>query len=43
MTPLGWAWAGVVWGYAVVWFIAEDRVKLVTHRCLDRRRAHAAG
>ncbi len=37
MTPLGWAWAGVVWAYALVWFAAEDRVKLVTNRWLEHR------
>ena len=28
MTPLGWGWALVVWGYALVWFLLTDRVKL---------------
>ena len=37
MTPVGWGWVAVVWGYALVWFVVEDRVKLVTHRLLDRR------
>ena len=32
MTPLGWAWAGVVWAYALVWFLVEDRVKLLVQR-----------
>jgi H+-transporting ATPase len=36
MTPLGWAWAGVVWGYALFWFLVEDRVKLATLWWLDR-------
>ena len=36
MTPLGWGWAAVVWGYALFWFLIEDRVKLVAHRWLDR-------
>jgi H+-transporting ATPase len=27
MTPLGWAWAGFVWGYALIWFLIEDWVK----------------
>ena len=43
MTPLGWGWAGVVWGYALGWFLVEDRVKLATHRWLDRHSRHAAG
>jgi len=35
MTPLGWRWALFVWGYALVWFVASDRVKLVAYRILD--------
>ena len=35
MTPLGWRWAGVVWGYALVWFLISDRVKLLAYRILD--------
>lgn len=41
MTPLGWAWAGVVWGYALVWFLVEDRAKLAAQHLLDRRHARA--
>ncbi len=37
MTPLGWQWVALVWGYALVWFLVEDRVKLATHAYLDRR------
>jgi hypothetical protein len=32
MTPLGWGWAAVVWGYALAWFLVSDRVKLVAGR-----------
>jgi H+-transporting ATPase len=35
MTPLGWGWAGVVWGYALVWFLLNDRVKLLAYRLLE--------
>jgi H+-transporting ATPase len=35
MTPLGWGWAGFVWGYAIVWFLITDRVKLLAYRVLD--------
>lgn len=38
MSPLGWGWAAVVWGYALFWFLVEDRVKLATYAWLDRRR-----
>jgi H+-transporting ATPase len=35
MTPLGWGWAALVWGYALVWFLVTDRVKLLAYRILD--------
>lgn len=35
MTPLGWGWAAAGWGYALFWFLVEDRVELATHRWLD--------
>jgi H+-transporting ATPase len=35
MTPLGWGWAGFVWGYALLWFLFNDRVKLLAYRILD--------
>jgi H+-transporting ATPase len=35
MTPLGWGWVAVVWGYAIVWFLITDRVKLLGYRILD--------
>ena len=36
MAPIGWGWAAVVWGYALVWFLINDRVKLLAYRILDR-------
>ena len=35
MTPLGWGWALFVWGYALTWFIVNDRVKLLAYRIFD--------
>ncbi|HEX3673511.1 MAG TPA: plasma-membrane proton-efflux P-type ATPase [Rhizomicrobium sp.] len=35
MTPLGWGWAAFVWGYALAWFLVNDRVKLLVYRVLD--------
>ena len=35
MTPLGWGWALFVWGYALAWFLVNDRVKLLAYRFLD--------
>jgi H+-transporting ATPase len=39
MTPLGWGWAAFVWGYALVWFLVNDRVKLLAYRILDHIKA----
>jgi H+-transporting ATPase len=36
MTPIGWQLALFVWGYAVAWFVVNDRIKLVAYRILDR-------
>jgi len=36
MTPLGWGWALFVWGYALAWFLVNDRIKLLTYWFLDR-------
>lgn len=39
MTPLGWGWAGFVWGYVLLWFLMNDRVKLLAYRILDPAKA----
>ncbi|MGB6132737.1 MAG: plasma-membrane proton-efflux P-type ATPase [Acidobacteriaceae bacterium] len=39
MTPLGWKLAGLVWGYALVWALLTDRVKLLGYRFLDHAKA----
>jgi H+-transporting ATPase len=36
MTPIGWNWALFVWGYALIWFLINDRVKLAAYRILDQ-------
>ena len=36
MTPLAWRYVAFVWGYAVVWFLVTDRVKLLAYRFIDR-------
>jgi H+-transporting ATPase len=41
MTPLGWGWAAVVWGYALAWFLLNDRVKLLAYKILDRVKAES--
>ncbi len=35
MTPLGWGWALFVWGYALAWFLLNDRLKLLAYRFVD--------
>ena len=40
MAPLGWMWAGVVWGYALAWFFVNDRVKLIAYRIFDRQHSN---
>ena len=39
MTPLGWGWAAFVWGYALIWFLLNDRVKLLAYRIFDPTKA----
>jgi H+-transporting ATPase len=35
MTPIGWGWGLAVWGYALAWFLLNDRVKLAAYRIFD--------
>jgi len=39
MAPLGWGWALFVWGYALAWFLVNDRVKLLAYRIFDPTKA----
>ena len=45
MPSIGWAWALAVWGYALAWFLVNDRVKLAAYRIFDptQRAIHAGG
>ena len=36
MTRLAWNDAALVWGYALIWFVVTDRVKLAGYRYFDR-------
>ena len=38
MTPLGWGWAAFVWGYALAWFLLNDRIKMAAYWAIDRIR-----
>jgi H+-transporting ATPase len=37
MTPIGWKWAGLVWVYALAWFLVNDWVKLLAYKIFDRQ------
>ena len=43
MTPIGWVWASVVWGYALAWFLFNDHVKLVAYRIFEAESSRDAG
>jgi H+-transporting ATPase len=43
MTPLGWGWAALVWGYALAWFLVTDPVKVLAYRVLDPAKANPKG
>jgi H+-transporting ATPase len=36
MPPIGWGWALGVWLYAFVWFLFNDRVKLLAYKIFNR-------
>jgi len=36
MAPLSWKWALFVWGYSLVWFFINDRIKIGAYRIFDR-------
>jgi len=37
MTPIGWGWALLIWGYALIWFFINDGIKLAAYRFMDSR------
>ncbi len=39
MPRLDWRWAAAVWGYAIVWALLTDRIKLLAYRLLDSPKA----
>jgi H+-transporting ATPase len=39
MVPIGWPWALLVWGYSLLWFLVEDRVKLLALRLFSHEHA----
>jgi len=43
MPPIGWGWALAVWGYALAWFLVNDRVKLAAYRIFGQTGARESG
>jgi len=41
MAPLGWKWAGLVWAYALIWALINDRIKLLAYKIFDPVKAEA--
>ncbi len=37
ITPIGWTWAFVIWGYALGWFLFNDVVKMLVLRFYRKR------
>lgn len=37
MSPIGWNWAFFVWGYAFIWFLFNDRLKLLAYKIFERK------
>jgi H+-transporting ATPase len=35
MPAIGWGWAALVWGYAIIWALLTDPVKLLAYRIFD--------
>jgi H+-transporting ATPase len=42
MPRLDWRWAAAVWGYAILWAVLTDRLKLLAYRFLDSPKAAQA-
>ncbi|MGH8094438.1 MAG: plasma-membrane proton-efflux P-type ATPase [Chthoniobacterales bacterium] len=38
MAPISWHWALLIWGYALVWFVVNDWIKLGAYRIFDAHR-----
>ncbi len=35
MTPIGWKWTLIIWGYALVWAFVNDQLKLLAYKIFD--------
>lgn len=36
MEPIGWTYAGIVWAYALAWFVLNDFLKVAVYRMLEK-------
>jgi H+-transporting ATPase len=36
MTPIGWLYAGIVWGYTLILFLIQDEVKLLAYKIFGK-------
>jgi H+-transporting ATPase len=39
MPAIGWRWAMLIWGYALAWFLVNDRIKLWAYKIFDQQGA----
>ncbi len=37
MTPIGWNWSLLVWGYALIWFVVNDQIKISVYKIFDHK------
>jgi H+-transporting ATPase len=42
VTPIGWEYAGIIWGYAFAWFLLTDPVKLLAYWVLNATQSKPA-
>ena len=38
MTPIGWGWAALVWGYALAWFLVNDWIEIWALHIFDPKK-----
>ncbi|QDU74591.1 hypothetical protein Pan97_16010 [Bremerella volcania] len=36
MEPIGWKYAGIIWAYALAWFVFNDFLKVAVYRIMNR-------
>ena len=41
MSPIGWAYAGIVWSYCLGLFLVQDRVKILAFKVFGREHEHS--